>query len=725
MANIPEISIGGINYKVKDAEARDQIAEFKALTNEKIERLKTGAEVVTEALTGYNVLNYSLPSDSIVDRYWNNVYQENIPAGTTLEIRFCGYSGNNFSSLNIWGTTSSDQSELLHTFRENTESFFSVKTSTAFVSLYIQIVRSEPESPVSFSLQIKGDYGTMLGNDIISLKKSISDSTGNMPIAYRFNNKAYSNGTIGNQLNVNRPDGNSNNFVSTYVPCSEGDKFTIIGYSGSSYRLWAFLDSNQKVVRRETNTGNIKKVVTAMAGESYLVINNNKTNAPNAVSYYSELLVDKEAADISASKAYMDGKFDTAVFKRVYLSFVADSYVKITGLTADYIGWKRTTFTECTGQNYLYIYATTESTYNCFYSDKDESTSLGSFTLTVGMNTISVPTTAKYFMLSNTNDGMDATYVMTLFEHNRQLEEKNKYLRVCTFNIARPWPPFMEYSSVDYTNWQIAQFLAIFGKINADILCLQEAMGTWNSSQSKYEPGHYVDANGTVNLYESTMQNKYDNMIYIPNDDMKTVSKFKCLSTYREKYPVQYNSAIRKYERLIFDVYGKRVGVFNTHLEYHGDFSDYQGPQVEYLCDKMQAAITTGLCDYAIACGDMNTWDESTFRATVEAKGFSVANGGAFGTKTTWAWENYVDSNDLITDPDNPTGPKIPKVWNLNGMDNIIISSNISIQNIDALEIYEARHKDPESTSGWPIWEAGKPVAISDHYPFYADLRLN
>ena len=576
-----------------------------------------------------------------------------------------------------------------------------------------------PEIDNTLTTSGKAADAKKVGDELGNLKSAVETSTGNAPIAYTVDNAYYNTSTVGSTVSGTTA---SNNFEAAMISCSPGDKFTINGTGGATGRLWAFLDSSDKVIVRETSTSAITgKLITAPANAAKLVINNQKSSNPDAVSVYGETI----DARLVNHQTYTDGKFDTAVFKRIYLQFVSNSYVKTNGHTGDYNGWKRTTFVSCDGLNYLYIYTTTASTYNSFYTDDDEDAALEAFSLAVGMNTIPVPATAKYYMLSNTDAGMDNTYVLTQFEHNRQLEEKNNYLRVCTFNIARSWTPFVVYSDADYTAWQVAQFLNIYGKINADIMCQQEALGTWNSEESKYEPGQYVDAAGTVGMYSATMQNKYDHNIYIPNDDMRTVSKFVCISTYRENYPTQYSSGNRKYERLILDVYGKRVAVFNTHLEYHGDFDDYQGPQVEYLCDKMLATLSNGLADYAIACGDMNTWDEAAFRTTVEAKGLTVANGGAFGIKTTWGWKNYVDNNDLITDPDNPTGPKIPKVWDMNGMDNIIVSSNISIQNAEALEIYEPKHKDPTSTSGWPIWEDGEPVAISDHYPFFADLRLD
>ena len=132
-----------------------------------------------------------------------------------------------------------------------------------------------------------------LSENVGDLKSAFKASTGNGIIEYTLQNGYYSTSTVGDVVDFNTPT-LSNNFESVIVECSVGDKFTVNGIGGASGRLWAFLDSDKKVVRRETNNYEITdKVITAETGEAWLVINNNKTTLPNAKSYYGIILLSR------------------------------------------------------------------------------------------------------------------------------------------------------------------------------------------------------------------------------------------------------------------------------------------------------------------------------------------------------------------------------------------------------------------------------------------------
>lgn len=135
-----------------------------------------------------------------------------------------------------------------------------------------------------------------VGGELSSLKSAIKAYTGNENIEYTLQNGYYPTSTVGATVDFNTPT-LSQNFEAAIVPCVSGDTFTVNGIGGATGRLWAFLDSDKKVVRRETNNYEITdKVITAETGEAWLVINNNKTTLPNAKSYYGIILLSRVEA---------------------------------------------------------------------------------------------------------------------------------------------------------------------------------------------------------------------------------------------------------------------------------------------------------------------------------------------------------------------------------------------------------------------------------------------
>lgn len=144
--------------------------------------------------------------------------------------------------------------------------------------------------------QARANIGAADAAEVSDLKSAFIASTGNGVIEYTLQNGYYPTSTVGVTVDFNTPT-LSQNFESAIIECSEGDKFTVNGIGGSTGRLWAFLDADKKVVRRETNNYEITdKVITAESGEVWLVINNNKNTLPNAVSYYGVILLSRVEA---------------------------------------------------------------------------------------------------------------------------------------------------------------------------------------------------------------------------------------------------------------------------------------------------------------------------------------------------------------------------------------------------------------------------------------------
>jgi len=150
-----------------------------------------------------------------------------------------------------------------------------------------------------------------LGGELSDVKSAMRQITGNESIPYTVDNTYYLNKDVGSVGNTPQ---SSNNFQATIIDCAPGDVFTINGKGGSNGRLWAFLDSENKVTRRESSTDLITgKIITAETGEVKLVINNNKTNAPGYHSYYGNLMslrIEKDENEIQNLKNDVNHRLD-------------------------------------------------------------------------------------------------------------------------------------------------------------------------------------------------------------------------------------------------------------------------------------------------------------------------------------------------------------------------------------------------------------------------------
>lgn len=136
--------------------------------------------------------------------------------------------------------------------------------------------------------------GDAVRGQVGDLKNAVKASTGNEQIAYTVIGGYYT--TNGSTVNVNSYTTQSN-FNAAIVNCSEGDVFTVNGRGGNSPRLWAFADSSNNILSVETDASNtLHKILVAPANAAKLIINNNTTYAPDAVSYYGELMSDRVLA---------------------------------------------------------------------------------------------------------------------------------------------------------------------------------------------------------------------------------------------------------------------------------------------------------------------------------------------------------------------------------------------------------------------------------------------
>jgi endonuclease/exonuclease/phosphatase family metal-dependent hydrolase len=233
----------------------------------------------------------------------------------------------------------------------------------------------------------------------------------------------------------------------------------------------------------------------------------------------------------------------------------------------------------------------------------------------------------------------------------------NAYLKVCTWNVGF-WNDGNErYSTMeDLYKWYRA-----VGAIDADMLFTQESPQTVVPSS--------VD-------FAAFMGNKYDYVEeYIPPQEALYASKG--ISSKYELYDVTVHdlSQTRTYQKGYIICNGKRICVINCHLDWT---SAERRTEMNTILGVMQGE------EYVICCGDFNVESVSEFDMFSEA-GYKLANCGIFGQYNTWPHGSSSWPNEVV--------------------DNVIVSSNIDIQDVQML-------------SGTGDYE------VSDHAALMVSLRI-
>lgn len=215
--------------------------------------------------------------------------------------------------------------------------------------------------------------------------------------------------------------------------------------------------------------------------------------------------------------------------------------------------------------------------------------------------------------------------------------DKIEYLKIMTLNAGR-W-----YNGVSrMPDAQVATNSVLYhrmlGKENCDIVCLQEAPDKINVSE-------------TVG-YSTLFSNKYPyrNSYSDGNTGLKVVSKNAILNPETLEFTSNSERPFACFEYNIADVI---IKVFIVHLSTEANTTGIRQQ------DLAELATLLGQCDYGIVLGDFNTYDMSEI--TSAFTGFNICNGTIFGAFETWT----------------PTGS-----WTNGAIDNIITTSNISIENV-------------------------------------------
>lgn len=178
-------------------------------------------------------------------------------------------------------------------------------------------------------------------------------------------------------------------------------------------------------------------------------------------------------------------------------------------------------------------------------------------------------------------------------------------------------------------------------------------------------------------LYSSEAGSKYIKKLRrtYNNYNADKPSSVKALDKLSAKYGTKLVEP-RVYQRVVVKKEGKEVAFYNTHLSYES--AKIRTKQMKQLVKVMKKDAVK----YTVLVGDFNA-DQNTKEWTIFTKaGFHIANG-----------QDGVWHDTFIGDDDT---------MNVNSIDNIVTSRNITISNIHAIK-----------------------SDASDHEPFVADLTLN
>ena len=216
------------------------------------------------------------------------------------------------------------------------------------------------------------------------------------------------------------------------------------------------------------------------------------------------------------------------------------------------------------------------------------------------------------------------------------IEDTNNYFKVCTWNTGLWYNGNPHGMDMDL----LYKWYRVIGKIDADVFLTQESP-------------LYLDSEETM-TFSDLMGFKYDNIELPTTGDgvylaKGIASKHKFFGLTKTWFSV----GSRYYYKFYTYVNGKKVCIYNTHLTVD---DDYRPTQITELVTDMSSETNV------ICCGDFNpkAKSELTFFTTA---GFKLANCGMFG--------------DFITCPNDQNNKML---------DNCIVSPNISIQSVEAME---------------------------------------
>lgn len=220
----------------------------------------------------------------------------------------------------------------------------------------------------------------------------------------------------------------------------------------------------------------------------------------------------------------------------------------------------------------------------------------------------------------------------------------HKYLKVATMNYGL-WndgiTKFVEDSKVKE---QSGKFRKMLGDNNVDLLCGQEWL-------------YYYDRSNKIPAQEYLFDFKYPWQFCTEFSftGKNIVSKFACSKVSNIEFT---SGSKRTYLRTNLMYMNKSICIINAHCSTETNFDSYRKAEFEELLNIMKTN------EYCIIMGDFNAFSVDEFQMFLDA-GMDIANGNLFGTFESWS--NF---------------DKVHPEWKNKAIDNIIVTSNISIQNV-------------------------------------------
>ncbi|MBQ2271900.1 MAG: hypothetical protein II337_00405 [Clostridia bacterium] len=213
--------------------------------------------------------------------------------------------------------------------------------------------------------------------------------------------------------------------------------------------------------------------------------------------------------------------------------------------------------------------------------------------------------------------------------------KESDFITVATMNYGLWYDGGTKYVPDNKVEETLAKWKFMFDRHDPDIIGGQEWLKHFDRS-NKIPVEEYLFGYKYAYQYVADMEN--------------FASKFP-ITQYEKHY---HTNSTRYYTTGYVEINGKEIFLVNVHLGIEPDFNISRKAQYEDILNLLKDK------EYFIMFGDFNAYTTSEFKVFKEA-GYSVANGGAFGTFNTWTHFGTESS------------------WKNQAIDNIVVSSNIKI----------------------------------------------
>ena len=453
----------------------------------------------------------------------------------------------------------------------------------------------------------------------------------------------------------------------TYIPLNKFCKITISVESGYQYSV-TYFDSSKNYEYVTPSWITTATEIDGSGAEYIRVVMRNENDTTLSVDDSSNINI-----SILSPMAGIGSEIDSLRFGGYYyLPFVwlSNGYIdNTTGNVIAYNNWKYTDYIDISASaNGILRVSTTEISSSfakyCAWYDSSKSFIAG-FTIING--DIEIPANASYIRLSRRNS---SAVTIQLYAYGTSAIKLNnggdpvsnkEYLKIATWNVGM-FGNGMTHPTAQEAPTQIAKIKKAVGKMNADILNTQE-FSDYVDSDHEYPTSNILSYKYDSKLYKGA--NKSFSKLITSNKEEITFTSGSDRTCFA--YTVVFN--------------GKTITVINAHLSIESS-PTYRTADIAQLIAYMNTK------DYVILLGDLNISSDAELDPFITA-GYTLCNGGEFGWFNTW-----------------PVFDNMPSGWSTNWpcyhLDNIIVSSNIIPQYVEAVE-----------------------CDISDHAPLIAELRIN